>query len=157
MEHLYQIAFERLDAQTVRLSQETGCGNDDSVIDLNQSQLLYIARRMAGLTEGDTERIADLERRIGILADDLESLVADPETRRTIAHCEGGFELLARFDGLLDLAVEFDGHRLVPRSSLEAQESHTRAPSSAPSTSTSTKQERPAKSDDDGDQLALDV
>ena len=113
MEKMNDISFERHTDGAIRLIQ-TGCGVD-SIIDLAPSQLRYIAMHVAGFKEIDATRVADLERRIGILASRIEKITLDDNLRDDIAErCRDGLWIISQLDGLLDLAVEFDGGRLLP-------------------------------------------
>lgn len=59
------------------------------------------------------EKIADLERRISVLTNKLQGIVCDEVMRsELIKRCGYDLQYLAQFDGLLDLALEFDGGRL---------------------------------------------
>ena len=63
----------------------------------------------------DARRVADLERKLSILASHIERIAGDDFLRDDIAErCRDGLWILAKIDGLLDLAVEFDGGRLLP-------------------------------------------
>ena len=113
MEKMNDISFGRQTDGAIRLIQAE-CG-EDSIIDLAPSQLRYIAMRVAGFKESDATRVADLERRIGILASRLEKIVNDDDIREEIiGRGADGLWILTQLDGLLDLAVEFDGNRLLP-------------------------------------------
>lgn len=112
MEKMYGLSFSRQSDGAIRLSQ--GAGAKESSVMLAPSQLSYIARRVAGLDESDSARVADLQRRLGVLASRLELLVNDDDYRNAVVEIDIGAELIARLDGLLDLALEFSGCRLLP-------------------------------------------
>jgi hypothetical protein len=112
MEKMYGLSFSRQSDGAIRLSQ--GAGAKESSFVLAPSQLSYIARRVAGLDESDSARVADLERKLGVLASRIEKIACDDNLRNDIAeHCRDGLWIISQLDGLLDLAVEFDGGRLL--------------------------------------------
>ena len=60
------------------------------------------------------QKLADAERRLSVLTARLNNIVCDDFMRRElIERCGDGPLYLERWDGLLDLAIEFDGGRLV--------------------------------------------
>lgn len=114
MTKMYEVSFEKLEDGTIRLDQQ--CGVDEpSVIDLHPEQLRFIARRMAGFKPETAGKVEELERRIAVLTDKLQNVVCNKSFRSGLIEGIGeGFEYLAKLDGLLDLAMEFDGGRLEP-------------------------------------------
>lgn len=104
----------QLEDGTIRLEQ-IGYAGEAAVIDAHPEQLLFIARRLCGLRPETADKIAELERRIAVLTDKLQSIVCNGAFRSDlIERCGDGFEYMAKLDGLLDLALEFDGGRLEP-------------------------------------------
>ena len=113
MTKFHDLDFKRLEDSSIRLTQ-TDCG-EDSIIDAHPEQLLFIARRLCGMKEETAEKVADLERKLAILCDRLGQFVNDHDIRTDmIDRCSDGIEYVVRLDGLLDLAIEFDGNRLLP-------------------------------------------
>lgn len=113
MTKFHDLDFKRLEDGSIRLTQ-TDCG-EDSIIDASPEQLLFIARRLCGMKEDTAEKVADLERKLAILCDRLGQFVNDHDIRTDmIDRCADGIEYVVRLDGLLDLAIEFDGNRLLP-------------------------------------------
>jgi len=114
MSTLYEISFEKLDDGTIEIRQPCGL-EEPSVIYLHPDQLKYIARQVAGLSETTAKQAEDLERKLSVLTDRLERLVTDDWFRKEIIDGCGDFaEMLVRLDGLVDLAIEMDGGRLLP-------------------------------------------
>ena len=111
--HMHNVKVTTNDAGDIILTQcEFDC--DDKVY-LHPEQLRFIARRVAGLDESTADQVAGLERKIGVLAAGISSFVCDDSIRTEILdHCPSSFELIERLDGLLNLALEFDGGRLFP-------------------------------------------
>jgi hypothetical protein len=86
------------------------------VIELHPIQIRLLAER-AGLLrhEPDAGRVPDLERRLGVLAVKLMDFACDTYTRKEIIErCGSGFEILAKLDGIVDLAVEYGYGGLTP-------------------------------------------
>jgi hypothetical protein len=112
-ERFHDLGFKRMPDGCIRLTQSE-C-DEDSIIDLHPEQVLYVARRLCGLRSETAAQVADVERRISVLAERLESLVLADWFRRSIVQsCGDGVEIMCRLDAVLDLAVEFDGGRLEP-------------------------------------------
>ena len=112
-QRFYDLSFAQQNDGTVRLTQ-TDCG-EDSIIDVHPEQLKFIARRLCGMDSATAEQVEDLERKLSVLTDRLERLVTDKWFRKNIVEeCGDGIEMIAKLDGLLDLAVEMDGGRLLP-------------------------------------------
>ena len=155
MEQMHEISFGRLENGSIQLEQQSGHGERD-VIHLHPEQLKFITRRMTGMTEATAAQVEDLERKLSILAGDLEFLIKDSSIRRQIVDCGDGCELMARFDGLMDLAFEFDGNRLMPRGEPEVQEAPTSDSNSEPSADAPTTATNAVKRGDI-QQLGLDV
>lgn len=113
MEKFYDTSFSSQPDGSVRLMQ-SDCG-EDCIIDLHPEQLLFIARRLCGMKPETAGKVTELERRIAVLTDKLQNLVCNKAFRSDLIEGVGdGFEYLAKLDGLLDLAMEFDGGRLEP-------------------------------------------
>lgn len=113
MEKLFDLSFSSQPDGSIRLVQ-SDCG-EDYMLDMHPEQLLFIARRLCGMTPETASKVAELERRIAVLTDKLQNLVCNKAFRSDLIEGVGeGFEYLAKLDGLLDLAMEFDGGRLEP-------------------------------------------
>lgn len=109
----YDLTFEPLDSGAIRLKQSAF--DEDSVIDLHPEQVLFVARRLCGMKPETANKVAELERRIAVLTDRLQSFGCNEMFRsELIKRCGDGFEYLAKLDAILDLALEFDGGRLDP-------------------------------------------
>ena len=111
--HMHNVKVTTSDSGDIILTQcEFDC--DDKVYQ-HPEQLRLIARRVAGLKESTVDQVADLERKIGVLASGISSFVCDTSIRTEIIdHCPSSFEFIERLDGLLNLALEYDGGRLLP-------------------------------------------
>lgn len=109
----HDLTFQRQPDGSIRLLQsEVG---EDYIIDLHPEQLLFIAHQLCGMKPETAHKVAELERRIAVLTDKLQNLVCNKAFRGDLIEYIGeGFEYLTKFDGLLDLAMEFDGGRLEP-------------------------------------------
>ncbi len=102
----------QLDDGTIRLEQ-IGYAGEATIIDAHPEQLLFVARQLCGMKTETAGKVTDLERRIAVLTDKLQNIVSDRVFRNDLIERIGdGFEYLAKLDGLLDLAMEFDGGRL---------------------------------------------
>jgi len=111
-ERFYDLSFEKT-PDGVRLTQ-TDCG-EEYVVVAHPDQLKYIARRLCGMDEATARQVSDLERKLSVLTDRLEALVTAGWFRdQIIKECGDGIEMIAKLDGLVDLAVEMDGGRLLP-------------------------------------------
>ena len=112
-QHFHDLTFTLMDDGTVKLTQ-TDCG-EDYIITAHPEQLRFITRRLCGMPEATASQVQDLERKLSVLTDRLECLVTDAWFRKEIIDGCGDFgEILAKLDGLVDLAIEFDGGRLLP-------------------------------------------
>ena len=112
-QRFHDLAFDLMDDGTVKLTQ-TDCG-EDYVITAHPEQIAFIARRVCGMSITTTEQVEDLERKLSVITDRLERLVTDKWFRKgIIEECGDGIEMIAKLDGLVDLAVEMDGGRLLP-------------------------------------------
>ena len=112
-QRFHDLTFDLLDDGTVKLTQ-TDCG-EDYVITAHPEQIAFIARRVCGMSITTAEQVEDLERKLSVLTDRLERLVTDKWFRKGIVEeCGDGIEMIAKLDGLVDLAVEMDGGRLLP-------------------------------------------
>lgn len=110
----HDLIIGRLPDGGIHLEQQSGC-DEPSVIHLHPEQLLFITRQLCGMKPETAGKVAELERRIAVLTDKLQSIVCNKAFRSDlIERVSDGFEYLARLDGLLDLALEFDGGRLEP-------------------------------------------
>lgn len=113
MTKFHDLSFTQRADGTVLLTQ-TDCGEDYSIA-AHPEQLLFIARRLCGMKADTAEKVADLERKLAILCDRLGEFISDPNIRNDIIdRCRDGIEYIVRLDGLHDLAIEFDGNRLLP-------------------------------------------
>lgn len=153
MEQMHDISFEQMKDGSIRLEQQ--CGIDEpNVIYLHQEQLKFITRRMVGMSETTAAQVEELERRLSILASDLEFIVKDASFRRqVIQNCCDGIELMTRLDALLDLAFEFNGGRLTPRMPQAAPSS---VANDTPNTNAPANKQNAASSESSR-QLGLDV
>ena len=112
-QHFHDLSFDLQDDGTVKLTQ-TDCG-EDYVITAHPEQIVFVARRLCGMSITTAAQVEDLERKLSVLTDRLERLVTDKWFRKgIIEECGDGIEMIAKLDGLLDLAVEMDGGRLLP-------------------------------------------
>lgn len=111
----YDLDFVQKEDGTIRLTQ-CDCG-EDSVIVAHPEQLKFIVRRLCGMDSATAATVEDLERKLAILAGEINFIVNDGGFRQEIINsgCDSEYELLVRLDGLWDLAMEFDGGRLLPR------------------------------------------
>lgn len=110
----HDLIIDRLDDGGIHLEQQTDL-DDPNVIHLHPEQLLHIARQLCGMKPETAGKVAELERRIAVLTDKLQSLVCNAAFRSDLLErCGDGFEYLAKLDAILDLALEFDGGRLEP-------------------------------------------
>lgn len=118
MEKFYDTSFSSQADGSIRLIQ-SDCG-EDYIIDLHPEQLLFIARRLCGMKPETAGKVAELERRLSVLTDKLQNIVCNGTFRTALIERLGdGSEYLAKLDGLLDLAIEFDGGRLEPDENTE--------------------------------------
>lgn len=109
----FDLAWNRQPDGAIRLTQ-TDCG-DQYIVDAHPEQVLFIARQLCGMKPDDANRVAELERRIAVLTDRFEELItADWLRNQIINRCGDGIEIITKLDALLDLAIEFDGGRLLP-------------------------------------------
>ena len=113
MEQFFDVMFSRTNDRAVRLEQIDYAG-ESAVILLHPAQLKHIALQLCGFREETEGRIEDLQRRISILSDHLERLITAKWFLKPALESDDGCESLTKFDGLTDLAIEFDGGRLMP-------------------------------------------
>ncbi len=113
MEQLHDIKFDRTGDGSIRLEQQSGVGESDVIL-LHPEQVRFIARRLNGTSEATASKVADLERKLAILAHRLETLVREQWFRDTVVDGQDGIEAMEMLDALADLASEFDGGRLLP-------------------------------------------
>ena len=110
----HDLIIDRLKDGSIHLEQQSGC-DEPNVIHLHPEQLLFIARQLCGMKPETAGKVAELERRIAVLTDRLQSFGCNEMFRsELIERCGHGFEYLAKLDAVLDLALEFDGGRLEP-------------------------------------------
>lgn len=113
MEKFFDLSFNRQPDGSVRLIQSDH--GEDYIIDLHPEQVLFIARQVCGMKAETAEKVADLERKLSILCDRLGEFISDSNIRTDIIkRCGDGIEYVVRLDGIHDLAIEFDGNRLLP-------------------------------------------
>lgn len=109
----YDLAFAQMKDGSIRLTQSNL--GVDCTIHAHPEQLAYYARQLCESKSETTQKIADLERRLSVITDKLQDFVCnEPFRNDLIKYCVHGFEYLTRLDALLDLALEFDGGRLMP-------------------------------------------
>lgn len=154
MTKFYDLTFILQADGSIRLTQSDH--GDDYIIDLHPEQVLFIARQLCGMTSHTAEQVQELGRRIAVLTDKLQNIVCNKAFRSDLIEQIGdGFEYLAKLDGLLDLALEFDGGRLEP--------DHTQSPDDddkpiyPPSAIAQAKQKLPRVIAEGGEQLGLAV
>jgi len=112
-QHFHDLTYSLMDDGTVKLTQ-TDCG-EDYIVTAHPEQLRFITRRLCGMPEATASQVQDLERKLSVLTDRLERLVTDKWFRDGIINdCGDGIEMIAKLDGLVDLAIEMDGGRLLP-------------------------------------------
>ena len=112
-QRFHDLSFSLMDDGTVKLTQND-CG-EDYIVTAHPEQINFIARRLCGMKDTTAEQVQELERKLSVLTDRLERLVTDDWFRNGIIDGCGDFaEMLARLDGLVDLAIEMDGGRLLP-------------------------------------------
>lgn len=104
--------YRKLPDGMIRLEQ-TGYAGEKATIDVHPLQIEFIARQLAGLKPETAGKVADLERKMAVLTDKLEVVICDKQFRVSLIQDDDGFAYLAKLDGLLDLALEFDGGRLI--------------------------------------------
>lgn len=115
MDKMFDLTIAHLADGNVRIKQQSGSG-ESYTIDLHPIQIRLLAER-AGLLrhEPDARRVPDLERRLAVLTDKIQDFACDGSIRsEIIERCSYGLSIIARLDGLVDLALEFDGGRLTP-------------------------------------------
>ena len=118
METFYEVSFAELEDGTIRLEQPDGPHEPSSVL-LHPEQLKLITRQLCGLNLDNAASVSDLERKIAILADDIGAIAGNAFYRRLLTDDPDGEPLLIKLDALHDLAAEFDGGRLLPKSHAE--------------------------------------
>ena len=126
MTKFHDLDFKKLSDGSIRLTQDDRM-DEASVIDMHPEQLLYMARQLCGMKPQTADKVKDLERRIAVLTDKLQNIVCNKAFRGDLIERSGdGFEYLAHWDALLDLALEFDGGRLEPEYKDDEQPEATR-------------------------------
>lgn len=121
MEKFFDLSFSSQPDGSVRLVQDDRI-DEAAIIDLHPEQVLFVARRLCGMKPETAGKVAELERRIAVLTDKVQSFVCNSAFRSDmIERCGDGFEYLAKLDAILDLALEFDGGRLEPEKPPEPQ------------------------------------
>lgn len=154
----HDLKVDQLEDGGIRLEQ-SDCG-EDCVIYLHPEQLQFIARKLCGMKPETATKAADLERRIAVLTDKLQNIVCNKAFRSDLVKGMGeGGEYLAKLDGLLDLALEFDGGRLEPEEQYsEQQEGHsTSKPIYPPTVIEQAKKSQPSVIAEGGEQFGLEV
>lgn len=117
----HDLIIDRLEDGGIHLEQQSGV-DDPSVIHLHPEQVLFVARQLCGMKPETAEKIAELERRIGILTGKISNVVCSKAFRSNLLECSGdGLAYLAQLDGLRDLALEYDGGRLAPDRALDEE------------------------------------
>lgn len=155
----HDLIIDRLKDGGVHLEQQSGL-NEPSVIHIHPEQLLFIAHQLYGMKPETVSKVVDLERRIAVLTDKLQNIVCNKAFRSDLIESIGeGFEYLAKLDGLLDLAFEFDGGRLEPeREYSEPQEDYDALkPTHPPTPIDHAKKTQHSAIAEAGDQLGLEV
>ena len=112
-QRFHDLTFSLMADNTVKLTQ-TDCG-EDYIITAHPEQIVFIARRLCGMSSETASQVQDLERKLAVLTDRLETLVTDKWFRKGILDsCGDGIQTITKLDALVDLAVEMDGGRLLP-------------------------------------------
>lgn len=155
----HDLIIDRLPDGGIHLEQSAGV-EEPNVIHLHTEQVIFIARQLCGMKPETAAKVADLERRIAVLTDRLQSIVCNGAFRTELIEglCEG-FEYISKLDGLLDLALEFDGGRLTPECrGGEQQEGHGASKRVYPCTAIDqAKKAQPRAIPEGGEQLGLPV
>lgn len=155
MEKFFDLSFSKQPDGSVRLVQDDRI-DEAAIIDAHPEQIVFIARRLCGMKPETANKVAELERRIAVLTDKLQSLVCNGAFRSDLIEGIGeGFEYLAKLDGLLDLAMEFDGGRLEPEYKESDADDHK--PIYPPSAIAQAKKTQPSATVEAGQQLGLAV
>ena len=155
----HDLIIGRLPDGGIHLEQQSGI-DEPNVIHLHPEQVLFVARRLCGMKMEAAEMVAELERRISVLTDKLQNIVCNKAFRSDLIEGIGeGFEYLAILDGLLDLALEFDGGRLEPEyRDGEQQEGHSASkPIHPPTAIDQAKKTQHSANAEAGEQLGLEV
>ena len=151
----HDLIIDRLEDGGIHLEQQSGC-EEPNVIHLHPEQVLFVARRLCGMKPETAGKAAELERRIGVLADRLQDFVCNKAFRSDlIERCGHGFEYLAKLDSVLDLALEFDGGRLEPE--YKESDDDDKKPIYPCSAITQAKKTQPSATVEAGEQLGLAV
>lgn len=155
MQKFHDLTFSRQPDGSIRLMQSDY--GDDYIIDLHPEQILFVARQLCGMKPESANKVQELERRIAVLTDKLQNFVCNGAFRSDLIEGIGdGFEYLAKLDGLLDLAMEFDGGRLEPEYKQTPSDDVT--PICPPSSAiTQAKKIQPSAIVEGGEQLGLAV
>ncbi len=151
----HHLIIDRLDDGGIHLEQQSGV-DDPNVIHLHPEQILFIARQLCGMKPETAGKVAELERRIAVLTDRLQSFGCNEMFRsELIKRCGDGFEYLAKLDAILDLALEFDGGRLEPEYKETPEDDEK--PIHPCSAITQAKKTQPSAIAEGGEQLGLAV
>ena len=151
----HDLIINRLPDGGIHLEQQSGI-DDPNVIHLHPEQILFVARSLCGMKPETAGKVTELERRIAVLTDKLQSLACDGMFRsELIERCGHGFEYLAKLDAVLDLALEFDGGRLEPE--YKEADADDGKPIYPPSAITQAKKMQPSATAERGEQLGLAV
>jgi len=151
----HDLIINRLEDGCIHLEQQSGI-DAPNVIHLHPEQILFVARSLCGMKPETAGKVAELERRIAVLTDKLQSFICNSAFRSDLIEGIGeGFEYLAKLDGLLDLAMEFDGGRLEPE--YKEADADDDKPIYPPSAITQAKKAQPSAIAEGGGQLGLAV
>lgn len=119
-EHFPELTFEVQDNGLVLISQYQNL--ERVAIDVHPQQLAHIGRALFGGRSAKDALVADLQRKVSVLTDRIGDLVTDKYIRSQITDRCGDWEaILAHWDHIYDLAVEFDGG-LPTKAQLDADE-----------------------------------
>ncbi len=155
MEKFHDLSFSRQPDGSIRLVQDDRI-DEAAIIDAHPEQIVFIARRLCGMQPETADKVAELERRIAVLTDKLQSFACDGMFRsELIERCGHGFEYLAKLDAVLDLALEFDGGRLEPE--YKESDADDDKPIYPPSAITQAKKAQPSATVAASGQLGLEV
>lgn len=114
----YDLTFNREPDGSIYLEQQSGIDDPVSIF-AHPEQLRYIVAQVFGQTPDLSGRVDGLARRIAVLTDKLQDIVCNKAFRADLMDGGNGFEYLAKLDALMDLALEFDGGRLMPEEPIE--------------------------------------
>jgi len=128
-EHFPDLSFELQSNGLILIEQYQNL--EPVRIDVHLQQLAHMGRVLFSGRRTADKRIRDLERRISVLRERIESFVKDSYHRQEIIERIGeGMAMVAELDALLDLAHEFDGG-IIPIPSAELNEIRESPPCTA--------------------------